>query len=1310
LNAELVSASGEQLWVELLRVYEEPVVAAISPAEVSVAGNDLMRVALQGSISNYGSVVLRLVDGVTQTHFDSEMSVEQDGPTSVLVGRSAALHGSSVGTSLQVYLSLNGFSFTDTGFAVTLKASKKLKIGFMYVTSPTDFGWTFQHNVARLHLENKFYGQIETIYRTYVSEWGPNQCVVCAEEPGWNASLKLGMWNDEPANYFGTHESAELIHKWVEEEGVNFIIATSFYYHWDTYHMANRYPDVNFIHVGGWLTRPNMGQVFPKVYQARYLSGIAMAWYIKKNNLAKKVGYASAFPLGETVRHINAFKLGMEQVDPEIEIYLTWVFTWHDARRERIGASRLFAFYGVEGIAQHTDSREPQVVAQEYGKVGVGYNADMLLTVGDSVLTSPVLVWGGEYAHLVQKALDGEPLGNANLWRGADVDAWRLSDYSSKVPAEAKLQIAEEYDRLLRGEDDIFCKPNMVDNKGRLRNGPTNPAVNPVPWEADHLVPGTTCLTGSVVNQVCQEYVGYDCVDHWLLEGIHDSCGPSPSKPEGITSPDLDEGVCFLGGMDLPDVCPDGEHLTIRGCVLVSAGTYSRDEKEEPCSPGYVAPTPGATICDPCTAGSMASTAGAQSCELCQPGFFAEGWGLSECRACSRGEHASQLGMEACEKCPIGTFADVEGSADCTACPAGQTTLYPGSMDASACICAPNFYTMPDSSDCSACPEGSISELGSTDISDCKCGINTYRQGDRCVACPALASTKVLEGAAAGTLATGAENVLACKCETGFFMTGGDTCALCPDGMLCPEGAECKSDSCVTESLIHPLLMANYWSDQEQPLAVFSCGSTERCPAERSPGECAPNLQGRACAHCADGYEFDGRACVACPTQGSMAVLVFPILPILLSPILICVLYKISGDSYEKWGSWRQGLASIVFIGTNHYQIINLLHGVDLAFPPKVDRVYMFFKATNDVTAIFNPSCSGFADMQTKMIQKSLTPLAVAAVVSLTWGASQVATKAIPQLCMEINRTINVFLSLVFTFFAGIVAMALMLFKCSDNPMGKSTLSADRSILCYEGQWLDMLAIGIMAFLCWCVGFGGLFTYIVVVAPRQFQTVAFQRRWKFLFIKFRPDTHWWALVFMAKGFLLNLGFVLLDTGLGQLYWMMTLLSLYATIVMLIQPWRLAPTTIVDGAGHILLLLSCSALGWFIRKDLRPDEVVAMDGDMMDLVISFSLLIIPLCLGVIAHMIYSKREGRSSKAFASIADAMQRFAATEPSGQTACLENLGDWDYYFMEQASHVVHTELANFRCRLGISTSNLSSELPPLPETQSTPSRLEVV
>jgi len=88
---------------------------------------------------------------------------------------------------------------------------------------------------------------------------------------------------------------------------------------------------------------------------------------------------------------------------------------------------------------------------------GVGYNMDMRLSVGDSVLTSPVLVWGADCSTIVQRALDGQDMNSENYWSGADSSAFHISDFSPKVPAEAKLQSEEEYAKLKQGQVDIFC-------------------------------------------------------------------------------------------------------------------------------------------------------------------------------------------------------------------------------------------------------------------------------------------------------------------------------------------------------------------------------------------------------------------------------------------------------------------------------------------------------------------------------------------------------------------------------------------------------------------------------------------------------------------------------------------------------------------------------------------------------------------------------------------------------------------------------------------------------------------------------------
>ena len=62
-------------------------------------------------------------------------------------------------------------------------------------------------------------------------------------------------------------------------------------------------------------------------------------------------------------------------------------------------------------------------------------------------------------------------------------------------------------------------------------------------------------------------------------------------------------------------------------------------------------------------------------------------------------------------------------------------------------------------------------------------------------------------------------------------------------------------------------------------------------------------------------------------------------------------------------------------------------------------------------------------------------------------------------------------------------------------------LQAD--VLCNGDQWNDLMVIAIVAVLIFCGGFFTLNIYISLAAPSRFQNEIFQRRWKFMFIKFR---------------------------------------------------------------------------------------------------------------------------------------------------------------------------------------------------------------
>merc|ERR1719436_762599 len=96
----------------------------------------------------------------------------------------------------------------------------------------------------------------------------------------------------------------------------------------------------------------------------------------------------------------------------------------------------------------------------------------------------------------------------------------------------------------------------------------------------------------------------------------------------------------------------------------------------------------------------------------------------------------------------------------------------------------------------------------------------------------------------------------------------------------------------------------------------------------------------------------------------------------------------------------------------------------------------------------------------------------------MTFGISRViaaiASKAV--LAMQMDRLLNVFGSLMFTFFSAIAALSLLLFKCSENPNGTKSLAIDLSVICFDSDdWKSMLVAAIIFVLVYIFGMGGLF-------------------------------------------------------------------------------------------------------------------------------------------------------------------------------------------------------------------------------------------
>lgn len=302
---------------------------------------------------------------------------------------------------------------------------EEFKVGFVYIGSPGDGGFTFSHDEGRKYMEEQLGVKSEVIENV-------------ADADAVQAITQLA------------------------ENGCKVIFTTSFGYMDPTIEVAKKYPDVVFMHCSGYKTAENVGTYFGRMYQARYLTGI-VAGEMTESNL---IGYVAAFPIPEVIRGINAFTLGVRSVNPDASVKVVWTNTWFDPAGEKEAANALLDA-GCDIIAQHQDTSGPQKAAEEAGKYSIGYHADMISLAPKAVLTSAVWNWGPYYTEVVKQVQEGT-WQTGSYWGSMAEDVVGLGPYGDMVPEEVKAKVEEAKEKILGGEWDVFYGP-IKDQEGNVK-------------------------------------------------------------------------------------------------------------------------------------------------------------------------------------------------------------------------------------------------------------------------------------------------------------------------------------------------------------------------------------------------------------------------------------------------------------------------------------------------------------------------------------------------------------------------------------------------------------------------------------------------------------------------------------------------------------------------------------------------------------------------------------------------------------------------------------------------------------------------
>lgn len=289
---------------------------------------------------------------------------------------------------------------------------------------------------------------------------------------------------------------------------------------------------------------------------------------------------------------------------------------------------------------------------------------------------------------------------------------------------------------------------------------------------------------------------------------------------------------------------------------------------------------------------------------------------------------------------------------------------------------------------------------------------------------------------------------------------------------------------------------------------------------------------------------------------------------------------------------------------------------------------------------------------------------------------------------VDLNRLANTYLGLLFTFSSAIAALCLLLFKCADNPNGKKTLTADLTVDCFEGkQWTDMVIVGIACVLIYVIGFIALLSWVLYVSAftERFAEPGFQMRWKFLFIKFRPDVHWWAMACISRGVLLNVGFVIFLHAVWQIYWIMTVSAMYLVLLIRFMPYRSRLANFCEVVAVVSIMFSGSVLLWFVETDHEADPN-NYNTTLSSAGAAISFLPMLASALAVAHYAYNGKL-RTAQALQETArnceNAHRRFQAFAKLNEDARLQvfsQMGEWDRWFVVNGARVIASEASGER------------------------------
>jgi basic membrane lipoprotein Med (substrate-binding protein (PBP1-ABC) superfamily) len=314
-----------------------------------------------------------------------------------------------------------------TSFTSFMSTKKVLKVAFVYAKSPENSGWAYSHELGRLHVNNVFEEQIDTVKIVDVPE----------------------------------SEKAYEVFERLAKEKYDLVFTTSPTFAAPALNAAIQYPQVRFFNCAATHSYKSLTLYFGRIHEPRYILGMIAGAMTKTNIL----GYVAPYPIAEVVSSINAFTLGAKAVNPFVTVKAMWTHKWDNPEQGKNVAETLRQM-GAD-IISNEDLPIPQDGSKEYGVYSIGEDEK-----DKKHYAMAFWNWGVFYEKVLHNILSGTWKGiletedtPLNFWLGMNTGMVDLFYSNRNIHPQMKTLIEAVKNSIKTNEFNVFTGPIYDQNK-----------------------------------------------------------------------------------------------------------------------------------------------------------------------------------------------------------------------------------------------------------------------------------------------------------------------------------------------------------------------------------------------------------------------------------------------------------------------------------------------------------------------------------------------------------------------------------------------------------------------------------------------------------------------------------------------------------------------------------------------------------------------------------------------------------------------------------------------------------------------------